>query len=321
MSASIPVHHVAVAGLKPAAQVFGPRPQSSVSDHSTAPYPVLWPPELSCDLELRTRRSPSALILPRLFPPPFRVVLTAASGLAAVQALPGLPSRRGSPHGRRLSTGTRALKRLCLGGRPGPRGATSLRRPLHPLPSTVHPRPRGKASRRPGCDGTGLAANQRRTRPPTPSPSHPQLFGAAELVLSPVTHEETTLTFRVRHVAPHSVRAAWATTEGASTDSRRPQAAPLKPAHLCDAGCVLRRGTEGRGQARGGEPEARAGRLRNFIGWLAPPPPSRGSASARALWHSPGPRLPGLETHAQPAPAAHSLWAWPRPQFTDLCCV
>lgn len=159
---------------------------------------------------------------------------------------------------------------------------------------TVDPRPTSKASRRPDSLGTRLAAEQRTPRPPTPPPSHPQLSEAVELVLSPANHEDTTLTCRVRHVAPYSVRAAWATAEGASTDSRRPRAAPLKPAHLSDARCVLRRGDGGRGQVPGAEPQARAGRLRNSIGWLARPPhpaPPRGSASARALWNSPSPRL------------------------------
>lgn len=170
---------------------------------------------------------------------------------------------------------------------------------------TVDPRPTSQASRRPDSLGTRLAAEQRTPLSPTPPPSHPQLSEAVERVLSPANH---VLTCRVRHVAPYSVRAAWATTEGASADSRRPRAAPLKPAHLRDARCALRRGGGGRGQAPGAEPQARAGRLRNSIGWLAHPTPPRGSASARALWYSPSPRLRWKRMRSPPQRLV-DLWA------------
>lgn len=225
-------------------------------------------------MELGARRSPSALVLPCLFLHALSLGTDRSVWAGGGTGTARSPVTAGSPTGPTPFNGDRGPKEAVPSREARASRSHVTERTPHPLPSPVDLRPRGKASGRPGCDGTRLTANQRRARPPTPSPSHPRLSRAAELVLRPATHEETTLTFRVRHVAPHSVRAAWATTEGASTHSRRPQAAPLKPAHLCDAGCVLRRGAGGRGQAPGAEPEARADHRRNFIGWLAPAPPA-----------------------------------------------
>ena len=180
------------------------------------------------------------------------------------------------------------------------RGGLSLSRP--------HPWSQGQATRSAG--GPAAGANGKlgpRRCPPTPGSSSRRTW-PRPAATRPATRERTTRTFRVRHVAPLSVRAAWASAEEAIADSRRRQSAPLRPAHLCAAPCVSCRGA-GRGGA--GLAEQSPKRARDGC-TLSLADAARGAgASARAPWASPRLRRPGLGAPAQLAGAARSLWAWP----------
>lgn len=113
------------------------------------------------------------------------------------------------------------------------------------LPSPAEPRPRGKDGRKPGGYRTGGAAGTNgelrlRRRPLGPG-CRSQRSCPQSGKLRQTSRERTTLTFHIRHVPLQNARAAWATAKRAITDSRRPQASPLEPAHLCASRCVPRR--------------------------------------------------------------------------------
>ena len=225
-------------------------------------------------MELRVRPSPSAPLLAGPLP----------SALPRGADRPGCVGWRRRRYGqisrhRGVAGEADAFRRrpgpsgeCAIEGRPGPRRATSLPAPLHLRPSPLEPRPRGRptggpARRRRGRTGgkpAGISAPDAATLPPRLSARRSQYSARPPTRRRPFT-------FRVRHVAPHSVRAAWDTAEEASTDSRRPQAAPLSPAHLCDAQCAPRRGAVGAGPGSGSTARGARGPPAQFH-WLGCPP-------------------------------------------------
>lgn len=130
------------------------------------------------------------------------------------------------------------------------RGGLSLSRP--------HPWSQGQATRSAGGPATGASGKLGpRSCPATPgSPS--RRIWPRPAATRRATRERTTRTFRVRHVAPLSVRAAWASAEEATADSRRRQAAPLGPAHLCTAPYVSCSGAGPGGAGLAGQSPKRA---------------------------------------------------------------
>lgn len=126
-----------------------------------------------------------------------------------------------------------------------------------------------------------------------------------ELALNLATRVGTTLTFRFRHIAPQSFRAARATAKEATTASHRRQAAPLGPAHPHAAVCVRCCEAEWGGARLGvGEnPQARGPVARSH--WLIL---HRGGAFARALWAPPAPG--GLRWERLRTPLRRAVRSW-----------
>lgn len=206
-----------------------------------------------------------------------------ASELPAAQVLLGLLPSQGPPHGQRLSMATRALKGLCH-----QRKARASRRHLITSASRffaltrrakAKEQGRQEARRRPG-QSSGW--KEQRSGPDAvhlPRPSEQaELAPAGDT--RPYQTRGSVPYLPCPPCCPHSVRAAWATAKRRITDSRRLQAAPLDPAHLCTAPCVPRRaaGSGERGRIWG----ARGTPLQS--GWLGPRDDALAHARALVLW-------------------------------------